>query len=188
VTGLGSRFLMTALAALCIVGCDRPSSSGEGTGAMVAEWTGSDTGRLVAPARAEWCDSLGMLEIRAIHGDSGLAVAIYPESLVRPDSYPVRPPDSADSVPPASAVALRWFAETAIRGFQGDSGQVVLERTDGRVTGWFEAAMRSVNDDMRLDLRGSFRELRIVPAARGCVARRPAAPVLPVQPADSGVD
>jgi hypothetical protein len=82
-------------------------------------------------------------------------------------------------------VVLRWFAETAIKGFQGDSGYVVLERADGRVSGHFEAAMRSVNDEMRLDLQGSFRELRMVPAARGCVARGPAQPV---QPPDSGVD
>ena len=149
---------------------------------MVVEWSGSDTGRIMAPARAEWCDSLRLLEIRVVHGDSGLAVAVYPVTTPRPDSYPVRPPEDADSAPPASAVALRWFAETAIKGFQSDSGLVVLERADGRVSGHVTAAMRSVNDGMRLDLRGVFRDVRIVPATRGCVTR-PAA-----QPPDTGVD
>ena len=152
---------------------------------MTAEWTGSDTGRMAAPARAEWCDSLGMLEIRAIHGDSGLALAVYPESLVRPDSYPVRPPDRADSSAPASAIAMRWFAETSIKGFQGDSGHVVVEQAGDRLTGHFEAAMRSINDPTRLDLRGRFRQLRVVPAGPGCSTRRPPPPA---PPADSGVD
>jgi hypothetical protein len=137
---------------------------------------------MVAPVRAEWCDSLRMLEIRALQGDSGLAVAVYPESTVQSDSYPVLLPDRADSSPPSSAVALRWFAETSIKGFQGDSGLVVLEQSDGRVSGHVEAGMRSTNDPMRLVLRGAFRDVRIVPAVRGCVSR-PAA-----EPADSGVD
>jgi hypothetical protein len=180
-----SRCLIAALAAVWAAGCNRPSDTGERAGGIVAEWTGSDTGRLVAPAWAEWCDSLGMLEIRAIHGDSGLALAVYPDSVVRADSYPVHPPARADSLAPSSAVALRWFAETAIKGFQGDSGRVVLERADGRVTGHFEAAMRSINDEMRLDLWGTFRDLRVEPARAGCVPRRP---VPPAPPADSGVD
>ena len=177
-----TRLLISAFAAAGLIACDRPSGSGEGAGGVVLEWTGSDTGRLVAPARAEWCDSLRLLEIRAVHGDSGVAVAVYPVTTARPDSYPVRPPDEADSAPPASAVALRWFAETSIKGFQSDSGLLVLERTDGRVSGHLTAAMRSINDEMRLDLRGSFRDVRIARASRGCVSR-PAA-----QPPDTGID
>jgi hypothetical protein len=147
----------------------------------VAEWTGSDTGRIVAPVRAEWCDSLRLLEIRATQGDSGLAVAVYPAGAVGPDSYPVARPDQAHPAPSA-AVALRWFAETAIRGFQGDSGAVVLERADDRVSGTLEAGLRSITDGARLTLLGTFRDVPIVPAARGCVSRPP------VEPADSGVD
>jgi hypothetical protein len=180
-----SRLLLAGLTAVWSAACDRPSAGGEGAAGLVAEWTGSDTGRLAAPARAEWCDSLGMLEIRAIRGDSGLALAVYPESLVRPDSYPVRPPDRADSSAPAAAVGMRWFAETSIKGFQGDSGYVVLEQTEGRVTGRFEAAMRSVSDPMRLDLQGAFHGIRVVPAGPGCVTRRSPPPA---PPADSGVD
>ena len=138
---------------------------------MVVEWTGSDTGRLVGVLRVEWCDSLGMLEIRGIRGDSGIAVAVYPEDSVRSDSFPVVAPELAVSRRPSAAVALRWFAETAVKGFQGRSGYVVLERERGEVSGRFQTAMHSINDGMRLDLIGSFREARIVPAARGCGPR-----------------
>ena len=173
-----TSLLITAIAAAGLAACHRPSGSGEGAGGIVVEWTGSDTGRIAAPARAEWCDSLRLLEIRAVRGDSGVALAIYPVSTARPDSYPVRPPQDADSLPPASAVALRWFAETSIKGFQSDSGLLVLEGDGGRVSGQVTAAMRSINDEMRLDLRAAFNDLRVVPAARGCVARPP----------DTGVD
>ena len=176
------RLLLAATAALWCAACDRPSRAEEGGARLVAEWTGSDTGRIIAPVRAEWCDSLRMLEIRAIRGDSGLALAVYPTGPVRPDSYPVLPPARADSAPPSAAVVLRWFAETAIKGFQGDSGSVVLERADDRVSGFVEATLRSVNDGMRLDLRGTFRDVPVRPAERGCVSRPP------VPPADSGVD
>ncbi len=179
---LGSRLLLIATAALAWAGCGRLTSADRRGARLAAAWTGSDSGRLVAPVRAEWCDSLGMLEIRAVQGDTGLAVAVFPASAPRPDSYPVLPPHVADRATPSAAVALRWFAETAIRGFQGDSGVVVIERADGRITGSFRSALRSVGDTARLDLQGSFRDVPVGPATRGC-APRPA-----TGPGDSGID
>ena len=57
-----SLLFTTALAAVWSAGCNR-TSPGEVQDGMTADWTGSDTGRMSAPARAEWCDSLGVLEI-----------------------------------------------------------------------------------------------------------------------------
>jgi hypothetical protein len=94
----------------------------------VARWTGTDSGRIDSPASAEWCDSLGLLEIRALAGDTGIGVAIYPKGALHPGRYPVVRPEAADTSRPAAAVALRWFAETSIRGFKAESGAVVLER------------------------------------------------------------
>ena len=134
-------------------------------------------------AVAEWCDSLRVLEIRGVRGDTGLALAIFPVDSVSADSFPVVPALRADSARPASAVAIRWFAETAIRGFQGENGAVVLETTDSqRVWGRFEARVRSVNDAGRLLLKGSFFDVPIVAGARGCTSRTPP------EPPDSGVD
>ncbi|MGH7527818.1 MAG: hypothetical protein ACREMX_14065 [Gemmatimonadales bacterium] len=150
---------------------------------LEADWTGRDTGRIAAPAVAEWCDTLRVLEIRATQGDSGIALAFYPSGALVSGSYPLRPPERADSVRPGAAVALRWFGETMIRGFRGDSGAVELDRSPaGALSGRFTASMLSTTDTGRLVLRGSFRALSVKSGTRGCTAR-PARPA-----ADTGVD
>ena len=146
------------------------------------QWTGADTGRMAGPATAEWCGVLRVLEINAVAGDTGVAIALYPKDSVRADSYPVARPERADSAPPASAVALRYFAETAVKGFQGDSGRVLVTvSATGTLSGRFTAALKSANDGTRLHAAGAFHDLRVRPATRGCVAR-PARP-----PADTGI-
>jgi hypothetical protein len=168
---------------LALAGCSRTPAAPEDRSRLVADWTGSDTGRIVGRATAEWCDSLRVLEIRAVRGDTGIALAIFPADSIEPDSYPAMLPLRADSVRSASAIALRWFAETAIMGFQSENGAVVLEATDSqRVWGRFEARLRSVTEGSRLVLQGSFFDVPVRPAGRGCMTRRPP------EPPDSGVD
>jgi hypothetical protein len=172
-----------ALACVVLLACTRKDEV-RPTGAWLeADWTGTDTGRISAPATAEWCDSLGVLEIRAVQGDTGIALAIH--SPISPGSgrYPVRPPAGTDSVRQRAALAVRWFAETAIKGFRGDSGEVRLERsTSGIVSGGFSAELSAVNATDRLSIRGKYRDLEVSPATRGC-ARRP-----PGSAADTGVN
>jgi hypothetical protein len=133
----------------------------------VARWTGTDSGRIDSPASAEWCDSLGLLEIRALAGDTGIGVAIYPKGALHPGRYPVVRPEAA-------AVALRWFAETSIRGFKAESGAVVLERAPpGTYSGRIEAFTKSVTDNAHVTIRGTLRELTVRPARAGCVPRPP---------------
>jgi hypothetical protein len=137
-----------------------------------ADWTGSDTGRLSAPAIAEWCDSLHMLEIRALQGDSGLALAIYPGNGIKPGRYDVEQPQRVDSATAGAAVGLRWFAETAIKGFQSNRGEIRLDRsTTGVLSGRFDAHLTAVNAGDRLHVRGTFRDLAVSRAARGCTRR-----------------
>jgi hypothetical protein len=171
-------------------------------GSLEVEWTGADTGKLSAPAVAEWCDGLKVLELRAIQGDTGIALVFYPsgsrtradsvprrtDSAARPDSmapgdsvtpgsYPVIAPERADSSRPAAALALRWFAETSIRGFRGDSGTVVVEATGpGTSAGRFSAYLRSATEGSRLMVTGSFKGLSVTPALQGCVGPRPPEP------------
>jgi hypothetical protein len=149
---------------------------------LEVQWTGADTGRLAGPATAEWCGALRVLEIHGVAGDSGIAIALYPRDSIRPDSYPVVRPERADSTPPAAAVALRYFAETAVKGYQGDSGRVLVNApAAGRLSGRFSASLKSASDGTRLHASGAFRDLRVVPMTRGCIPR-PAHP-----PADTGV-
>jgi len=165
------RGALCLLMALGLAGCDRLFGGEERGPRLVAAWVGSDTGKLAAPVVAEWCDSLQALEIRGVHGDSGLAVVLYPRGAVRADSYPVRLPDRADSSRPSAAVGARWFGETSIKGYQGERGAVVLTEGGERVSGRVRVRLRSINDPSRLELEGTFSAVPVRPAPRGCVAR-----------------
>lgn len=146
------------------------------TGTLDVEWVGTDTGKLSAPAVAEWCDGLKLLELRAFHGDTGIALALYPSMAgagtdsVTLGNYPVVSPERADSRRPSAAVALRWFEETSIRGFRGDSGKVVLEATGpGTSAGRFSAHLRSASEGSRIAVTGLFKGLTVTPAPGNCV-------------------
>lgn len=180
---------MRAVAGMMLVlllGACRAGSSTKPSGPWLqATWSGAATGGIAAPAIAEWCDTLHLLEIRAVHGDTGVALALYPSEAMRPGAYPVQRPELADSIPPAAAVAVRWFGETTIQAYQGQSGQVVIDRGGRTLSGRFEASSLPPGGTGKLKLSGWFRDLSIRPAARGCVARGSVPPAPPAS--DSGV-
>ncbi|MEO7986651.1 MAG: hypothetical protein ABI766_08955 [Gemmatimonadales bacterium] len=170
----GSALLSLALAVSFAVGCERVPEEKQGGPFLEARWIGADSGKIAAPLVAEWCDSLRMLEILAVRGDTGIALALYAKSTFGAGTYPVLPPARADSSPPAASVALRWFAETSIRGFQGDSGTVEVEEIPpGVFAGVIVAHGHSVTDGGKLTIRGTFSHLVPGPAGRGCVPRKP---------------
>ena len=152
--------------------CAKPDAETRTGPRLTVRWTGADTAAFGATATAERCDTLHLIEIRAISGDTGLGLALYDSGVVRPGSYPIRPPAAAGraAVAPAAALAVRWFSRTAVQGFQGDSGQVTLRRAaNGDLSGTFAAKARAINTKAHLDLTGSFDGLRVTPAERGCV-------------------
>lgn len=164
--------------------------SGRPTGARLeARWTGSDTAAFGAPATAEWCDSLNLLEILAIAGDTGIEIALYPRDSIAPGTYPVHPPEAADTLPPSAAVGLRWFAQSSVQGFRGDSGQVSLTRApDGALSGQFRATAHAISGNGRLTITGSFDDLRQRPATNGCSTAPPPPRALPADSDEDGVD
>jgi hypothetical protein len=173
---------LAALGRLALIGlvaatsCSRERSADSPEGTLEVQWIGSDTGKLVAPAVAEWCDSLRVLELRAVHGDTGIALALYPADSLAAGDYPTVRPERGDSTRPSAAVAMRWFAETSIRGFRGDSGSVTLATIGpGASAGSFAARLRSTTEGSRLNLTGSFRGLTVRPAPPECagVAKEP---------------
>ena len=172
-----------ALGLIALVSCGRhPTEEGP---RIAVRWTGSDSGKIDAPATAEWCDTLGLLEIKGLRGDTGVGVAVYPKGVLQPGRYRVLRPDVADTSRPAAAVALRWFAQTSIRGFKGESGAVVLQRSAaGTYSGHLEAYTRSVTDNARLTLRGTLGGLTARPARSGCVPR----PAHPDSGTGAGID
>jgi hypothetical protein len=162
-----SRAVWVSFLLIAAVACRSSTASEEGH--LKASWIGADTGGLSGFALAEWCDEQRRLEIRTIKGDTGLALAVSPEVVLSPDSYRVAIPGSRDTAPPSARLALRWFGPTAIHGFQGDSGTVILERTDsGRLTGSVVARGSSVSNSDRVTLTGEFQNLAVIPQSRGC--------------------
>jgi hypothetical protein len=162
---------VTALAIVLagLPGCNRETASRGGAGRIDVRWTGGEHGRLSGRATAEWCPVLRFLEIRAIRGDTGMALAIYPADTIIPGTYRVIDPARAESLPPAAGIALRWASQIAIKGFQGDSGSVVLDRApSGELSGRITATARSVSDTQRVTIDGGFKDLTIRPQARGC--------------------
>jgi hypothetical protein len=181
VTAMGLGLALLAGAPGCRVG-KGPVTPGP---RLEVRWTGGEAATFRAPATADWCDSLNLLEILAMSGDTGIAIAIYPREGIATGSYPVRPAATADSLPPSSAIGLRWFTQTSVRGFQGDSGVLSLTReADGTLSGRFKAAAHPVTGKGPLTLTGSFDGLRERPATRGC-STAPSSPVPPHAPADS---
>jgi len=149
--------------------CAKPEDGARSGPRLMVRWTGADTAAFGAPATAERCDTLHLIEIRAISGDTGVGLALYDSGTVRTGSYPIRPPATADSLAPAAALGVRWFSRTAVQGFQGDSGRLVLRRAaNGEISGTFTANAHAINTSGHLELTGSFDDLRVTPAARGC--------------------
>jgi hypothetical protein len=154
---------------MLMAACSRAEPSTPAGGRLEVQWVGSDTGKLVAPAVAEWCDSLRMLEVRAVHGDTGIALVLYPADSVTPGRYRLVSPQRLDSARPSAALAVRWFAETSIRGFRSDSGAVrVTTLGPGTGSGTFGARLRSATEGSLLRLTGSFQGLTVGRAPAEC--------------------
>ena len=157
-----------------ISACGKWESQRLPAGRLEARWTGADSGKISAPAAAEWCADRLLLEIRAIQGDTGLALALYAVDTIASDSYRVVEPSRADSTPPSASVALRLFSQTTITGFQGDSGTVILKRSgSGQLSGSLGARARSVLSGDQIRLSGKFERVAVMPQERGCTPEPP---------------
>lgn len=162
-----SRLKCGLLLAVALASCRASGPAPEGR--LKARWIGADTGQLSGFAVAEWCEEQRRLEIRTIKGDTGLALAVFPVVVLSPDTFRVAAAGSKDTAPPSARVGLRWFEATAISGFQGDSGTVVLERTDsGQLTGRLAARASSVSNSDRVTVTGDFENLAVIRQVRGC--------------------
>jgi len=131
---------------------------------LTATWTSKTRvgGSVTLPVRADWCPSQGPLKIVAVHGDTGAGLVIYPHDSLRSGDFPVF--DGTDSLhpPPDSGVtvALRWFTETEVLGYQGDSGSASISVAGGRVSGTFKARMRSMARGDTIQAEGRFTTVR----------------------------
>jgi hypothetical protein len=170
------RFGRAALLLLALApGCRQDDAGGKSGARLEVRWAGADSARFGAPATAEWCDSLDLLEIRAAAGDTGIELALYRRGGIVPGRYTIHRPEVAASTRPGAAVGLRLFSQTAVRGYQGTEGEVAVRREpDGALAGDFTARASAVAGGGRLKLTGSFEGLRPRPTShRGCYAPPP---------------
>ena len=157
---------------LLLAACQQSARQPSGPGQLEVRWQGSSTGSLSGTATARWCNLNRVLEIHAVRGDTGIAIALHSTKEPAPGAYAVVQPERAESAAPAAAVAARWPTKTVIQGFQGDSGQVTLQRSSsGRVSGRLHARARSAVDTQRIVLTGGFSDLRVQPDSLGCQPR-----------------
>ena len=173
---------------LCLAAaCRQPATGGSDPGHVEVQWNGSARGKISGAAVAEWCAAQRRLEVRALQGDTGIAVALYSRDSLVPGRYPVVDPAKAESVPPAAGVALRWLAQSAVVGAQGDSGIINLTKSpSGQFSAQLKARARSVSDAKRVTVTGTFQDLVIRPGGRGC-APPDQARNADAAPADTGV-
>ena len=119
-----------------LLACQRPANRSSSEPHLELSWSGKERGKLSGAATAEWCEARRFLEIRTVQGDTGAALALYPERALAAGRYPVVDPPKAESLPPAAGIAVRWLGQTVVQGFQGDSGSVILERSSTGLLVW----------------------------------------------------
>jgi hypothetical protein len=158
-------FSLAGLVLVAITGCDGQKAA---TGHLEASWIGADHGKATLPAQAVWCPRLALLEVTAVAGDTGIAIGLYVPDTMVPGPYPVArgaPPPGAG---PTAGVASRWFADVAVRGYQGDSGLVTVQRKGQGWAGRFSLRMRPIGGEATVDLSGDFEVPVVDTTAAAC--------------------
>jgi hypothetical protein len=170
-----SRLAVGLAASVLLAGCNRQET---GAGRIEVSWTGSDTGRIAAPAVAHWCASDSTLEITGIEADSGAALALFPADTVIAGRYPVGSP-TRDLTRPRAGVALRRFGENMVLGYYSRSGVVSLDSLDP-YAGTVEATLQNLSSGEQVTLSGGFHGIRL--SADSSCRSRPDS-----NPPDSGI-
>jgi hypothetical protein len=135
-------------------------SSTEGT--VDLEWTGSTKGHFIASAVGQWCKADSMLEVTAIRGDTGVAIALVTEDTLKPGQHPIVLPSVPVKWRPLARTAIRWIGKAELEGFEGSGGNVhVTELGRNTVSGRVDARLRAGNRRDTLRLIGTFTRIPI---------------------------
>ena len=132
----------------------------EGSGRLQVEWNGWVTGRLRADLTGSLCAADRLVELLAYRGDTGAGLSLYFLDAVIPARYPIFDPLLLEPPRPGSAMALRWFAETALIGVEGYGGWVEVESVAGdTISGRFEVQLRNLEHTDTVVATGTFRNV-----------------------------
>ena len=112
-----------------------PSADDIGGGAVSVRGEDGDTVdvELDVPGTARWCEGARWLELSAVHGDTGIMIALFPAGSLAAGRYPVGRPVGADSLRtrPAATLGVRWFTPGLVAAFRGWEGVVEVTALDG---------------------------------------------------------
>jgi hypothetical protein len=144
------------------------TAAGPSAGRLQAKWAGSDSGKLNAKARATWCPPGRLLEVIGVDSDAGMGLAIYPSDSVSDGEFPVTDPRRDSLSRPRTAVGIRWFTETQIKGYQGDSGGLKLTRRERVLDGALEAKLHAAGTPETIRVSASFRGVPLVSDSSRC--------------------
>ena len=156
------------VAILVLSACNRAPKTRPGDLDVV--WRGAERGRFIAPLVATHCPGSGQVELLAIRGDSGIAMALFlrDSAIVEPVDYPVFPGGQMAEPRPGAGFAARWFAATSISAFEGVSGKINLSLTGRVLSGTVDVKVQSLDKPDTLRFIGGFSEVPLVAADSNC--------------------
>ncbi len=165
--------MVAVVAVATLVGCrkapDPTAPLEEVAGSLAVQWTGFARGSFAAPARATWCPADSLLEVLAVRGDSGFGFALAVADSVRPSPHPVVAPSVVVSWRPLAIAALRWASDTAVGGYEANSGNIeVTEKVAAGVSGTIDLRLKLPESIDTIRLQGTFRRVAIEPASGAC--------------------
>jgi hypothetical protein len=122
---------------------------------------------LVATGR--WCAADTVLEILSVRNDTAVGLSLLPADSLRPAPYPVYPASLDAAWRPRAGVALRYFTEQVVVGYQSGSGAVtVTEGNRATVSGTIDAHLRTLDGKDSIRLTGRFTRIAVRPATGPC--------------------
>jgi len=154
--------------------------------ALIARWAGADSGRLVAPVVATWCQERRLLEITAVADDSGLGLVVYPGPNGLVGTIPLFDPLTDSIRRPSAAVAVRWPKVDMILGYRSIDGVAHLTGGAGTISGSIQGRLLlagSAADTLSMDIQ--ILALPVDSSAGSCppdsagTARPPGSPGVP---------
>lgn len=166
------RIYLLAVVLAVFSGCRKSAATApadDASGTVSLQWTGVVAGGFTARAVATWCPSDSLLEIQAVRGDTGFGVALIEPSKVTAGQHPVVAPSVPVPWRPMALAALRWATDSAIKGFEANSGNVTLTDVSAtQVSGQIDVRLKHIDTNDTLRLKGTLTRISYGPAKGAC--------------------
>jgi hypothetical protein len=161
------------MAGILLLGCRKAAQptgpTEDQAGVVSVEWNGFVRGSFAATASGSWCARDSLLEVLAVRGDSGFGFALAVTDSVRVGKHPATAPSVVVDWRPLAVAGLRWATDTAVRGYEAQSGTIeVTDVSGGRVTGTIDLRLKQIDTIDTIRLSGSFKRIAVAPSRGSC--------------------